>query len=388
MKQFTADFLFDGYKIREQYGLTFDDKNQIVAMASATEMPDARHVSGLIMPGFINAHCHLELSHLYNKVPTGTGLLEFLKQVVKFRAVDQDIIQQAIADQDTFMWNQGIQAVGDISNTLDTLACKTSSPIRYYTFVEMFDLMQNQMTDSSFAQYQQVHAGYNQASGNNFSAVPHAPYSVTAALFKRINTLNNEAKTISIHNQETPAENQYFQDKSGDFTAFYQSLGLDDTDFQPMGTNSIQYAMQHMDSNHKTLFVHNTMTTAEDIQAALAWNSESYWASCPNANLYIENRLPDYRTFMDTKAKVCIGTDSLTSNWQLSILDEIKTIQRYNSYVPIEDLLKWATIHGAKALSFDDKLGSLEIGKRPGLIQLQEFSLDSIQACTVNRLVG
>jgi cytosine/adenosine deaminase-related metal-dependent hydrolase len=110
------------------------------------------------------------------------------------------------------------------------------------------------------------------------------------------------------------------------------------------------------------------------VEAAHAWSPHVFWATCPNANLYIENRLPDYRVFLDTGARVSIGTDSLTSNWQLSILEEMKTIARYQSYVPFDTLLRWATLNGAEALGFDDTLGSLDPGKTPGLLLLQDLT--------------
>jgi cytosine/adenosine deaminase-related metal-dependent hydrolase len=98
-----------------------------------------------------------------------------------------------------------------------------------------------------------------------------------------------------------------------------------------------------------------------------------FWATCPNANLYIENRLPEYRRFTEARAQVCIGTDSLTSNWQLNILEEMKTILRYQSYLDFETVLQWATINGAKALGFDNELGSIEAGKTPGLVWIQNM---------------
>ena len=114
--------------------------------------------------------------------------------------------------------------------------------------------------------------------------------------------------------------------------------------------------------------MHNTQTRAEDIRAAQAWGAERvFWASCPNANLYIENRLPDYRAFFETDARLTLGTDSLSSNWQLSILEEMKTIARYQSCIGWETLLRWATLNGAEALGMSERLGSIEAGKRPGI---------------------
>ena len=129
-----------------------------------------------------------------------------------------------------------------------------------------------------------------------------------------------------------------------------------------------------MNPNRKTLFVHNTLTSRADIDAAHRWSNFVYWATCPNANFYIENRLPNYKNFIEADARMTIGTDSLTSNWQLSILEEMKTIQRFQSYIDFDTLIRWATLNGAYALGFGEKLGSIEVGKTPGLnlINLKE----------------
>jgi cytosine/adenosine deaminase-related metal-dependent hydrolase len=200
---------------------------------------------------------------------------------------------------------------------------------------------------------------------------PHAPYSVSPALFAAINNMNgSRGGTVSIHNQETPPENQLFLEKKGDFINFYGGFGVSLDQFEATGQTSIYYALQYLNPYQRTLFVHNTLTTREEVEAAGEWSQQVYWATCPNANLYIENRLPDYSAFIATNARMTIGTDSLTSNWQLSILAEMKTIARYQSYVPFETILRWATQNGAEALGFDDTLGSIQPGKRPGILLL------------------
>ena len=72
-----------------------------------------------------------------------------------------------------------------------------------------------------------------------------------------------------------------------------------------------------------------------------------------------------------------IGTDSLSSNWQLSVWEEIKTIKKYNDFIPIEELLTWGTINGAKALGFDAEIGSFEKGKKPGIVHINYIPSDS-----------
>lgn len=376
MRKLTADYIFPiaGDPI-PQGVVVVDEQGTICQLGSRAEHDPAslEFVPGILMPGLVNTHCHLELSHLKGRVGTGTGLLPFLQGVVTLRDVPQDEIDAAIQAADYEMYQGGIVAVGDISNKLDTAACKAASPIRYYTFVEMFDFLQDDWAERNYEQYHTVYQGQAVGQGNAKSAVPHAPYTVSKALFGRINALNQGQGTVSIHNQETPPENELFLSKTGGFLDFYQAFNIPLDGFEATGQTAIHYALAHMDPSCRTLFVHNTLSTPEDIAAAQAWNPHTYWATCPNANLYIENKLPYYRYFLEAGAKVTLGTDSLTSNWQLSILEEMKTIQRYQSYVPFAELLRWATLNGAEALGFDDELGSLSIGKKPGVLSLYDL---------------
>lgn len=359
--------------------LSIDDKN-------THDPASINQMEGIIIPGFVNTHCHLELSHMKGKVDTGTGLLPFIKNVVQFRDIDQDTIYQAIKDGDEEMVQNGIVAVGDISNKTDTATTKNKSLLDYYTFVEMFDFLQETMTAGTIAQYKPVMQEQSNQKNNRKSFVPHAPYTVSPGLFKFINDNNEPGETISIHNQETTAEDQLFISGNGGFRDFYEGFGMNLDRFTPCGQTSIHYTIAQLAPSFKTIFVHNTNTTKEDIIAANHWNKNIYWASCPNANLYIENRLPDYKVFLDNHAKVTLGTDSLTSNWQLSIWEEIKTIKRFQSYVTLETLLAWSTINGAEALGYDDRLGSITPGKRPGLVHISG-DLRDLQYTKVTRLI-
>jgi cytosine/adenosine deaminase-related metal-dependent hydrolase len=350
--------------------LIFNENGEILALepASVHDPSSVRRVSGQLVPGFVNTHCHLELSHMLGQVDTGTGLIPFIKSVVTKRGMAAELIQEAIAKADAYMYEQGIVAVGDISNVTDTFAQKQVSKMSYYTFVECFDFLQDAQAQAEFDKYYSVYTALQTPQGSAKSLVPHAPYSVSPKLFQLINQANaGQERCISIHNQETPPENELFLTGGGDFPPFYQSFGIDMSGFKANGQPAIHYALAHLDPAHRTLFVHNSLSTREDIRAAQAWSNKTYWATCANANLYIENRLPNYQAFLDTEARVCIGTDSLTSNWQLSVLEELKTIARFQSYVPFETLLRWATLNGAQALGFDQRLGSFEQGKQPGI---------------------
>ena len=147
----------------------------LVELADAGE--EIQHLDGLLSPGFINAHCHLELSHMKGMIPPNTGLQEFVKQIVALRQVEPEAIQEAIVAAEDEMIANGIVAVGDISNTLDTLEQKAKHHLAYYSFVELYDL------DPILA-HDKIIAGIEmqkqfQDNCIRASTVPHAPYSVT-----------------------------------------------------------------------------------------------------------------------------------------------------------------------------------------------------------------
>jgi cytosine/adenosine deaminase-related metal-dependent hydrolase len=371
MRKITADWIYPvSSPPLSNAVIIVDEKGKIEKIDSRDNHDSAslEIYEGAIVPGFINTHCHLELSHMKGVVDTGTTLIPFITGVVTKRGASVEVIQDAIAQAEREMLEGGIVAVGDISNVPDTFAQKSKGNLRYYTFLEMFDFLQEQNADAEFEKYKAVYDQLTPSVGSRKSVVPHAPYSVSRNLFRKINDFNEKTGiTISIHNQETQPEQDLFLEGKGAFYEFYGKFGISLDNFKPNHKTAIHYALENLNPSVRTLFVHNTLTSKADIEVAQSWSPHVFWATCANANLYIENRLPNYQNFIDTNARLTIGTDSLTSNWQLSVLEEMKTIQRYQSYVTFETVLKWATLNGAQALGFDDTLGSIEVGKTPGL---------------------
>ena len=343
---------------------------------------------GALCPGFINAHCHLELSHMKGLVPEKTGLPAFIMQIVSRRNENADQKMDAIRSADEEMWRNGIEAVGDICNTADTLETKRNSRIKYHSFVEVFSL------DSSKAQ-EVLAEGIRVAktyleNGLNATIVPHAPYSVSEELFEGIRNQQNEfAGTISIHNQETESENEMFRSGSGELVEIFKKFGEDFSNFQPQFKSSLHYHLGQLPPNINSVLVHNTMTKSEEFAEANKINDNLFWCTCPNANQYIENRIPNIPMWLETGSNVCVGTDSLASNHQLSILDELKLIQSHHQKTNIQDLLKIATVNGAKALNIDNEKGSFRKGKLPGVILLKNLDSESsnLNEAEVQRII-
>jgi len=368
-----------------------DDKGKILALdhASRFNITDEKLVEtkSIIIPGMINAHCHLELSHMKGLIPTGTGLVGFIRQIITRREANMHLIKKAVTHAVNEMKINGIVAVGDISNVTDSFEEKEKGELYFHSFIEAFDLMQIDKTVSEFEKSKKVYDTLNASEKNKKAIVPHAPYSVSDPLFKFILGHRDGSVSTSIHHQETEAENQFISDRKGALVDFFEGFGLSLESYKPTGRLASSRVKEQMASDQRTLLVHNTMSTIDDIRNIESWNQQAYWVTCPNANLYIENRLPRYQNWLDKNAIICIGTDSLASNWQLSILEEMITIQKYKSSISTLELIKWATINGARALGFEDDLGSLEEGKTPGLVAIEGFDLNTNRFEPGNRAI-
>lgn len=328
---------------------------------------------GIICPGFINTHCHLELSHMRGKIEPKQGMVGFIKDIITKRSgYSEAEIQQAIEEAEQEMLQNGIVAVGDISNDNSTFKQKEKKNLTYHTFIELFDLNQEK-AESTFSKGLELQQLLSPNNIQHSSLVPHAPYTVSEKLLKLISNYALQKKAIlSIHNQESETENDFFYKKSGTMYESFEKIGVQPQMLRENASgNSIQATLPFLTNASKILLVHNTFTSKDDIRwaKALYVNNKTldiYWCTCPNANMYIENKLPDYNAFIDENALLTIGTDSLASNWSLSILDELKTITKQYPQIPIQTLLTWATKNGADFLNFN-QLGTFEKGKKPGV---------------------
>jgi cytosine/adenosine deaminase-related metal-dependent hydrolase len=146
--------------------------------------------------------------------------------------------------------------------------------------------------------------------------------------------------------------------------------------FTATGKSSLQSVAENFKGASKTLLVHDAFTKQADIQfikeLSLQQQNQFYYCLCVNANQYISNALPPIDLFRKNDCKIVVGTDSLASNHQLNILDELKTISQHFKNIPLEEQLRWATLNGAQALGFEH-LGSFEKGKTPGILLIDQI---------------
>lgn len=386
-KKFQADQLFTGYEFLDaRHVLVTDEEGTVQDIVPQTDAgEDIQKLQGILSPGLINCHCHLELSHLKNVIPPHSGLIEFLCSVVTKRNFAPGVISEEIVKAEKEMYDHGIVAVGDIGNTIDTAEVKSKSKIYWQNFVEVIGFTDD-MAEENIKHYQTVLAALNKIrnpkSKIRNSLVPHAPYSISHKTFEVINELTRNL-IISIHNQEHPAEDELYKTGGGDYLRLFKIFGVSQSPFPVTGKSSIQSCLPHFKNGQTIFLIHNTYMPEDDIVFANNYANENgltlIYCLCPNANLYIEDRLPPVDLFVKHRCHIVLGTDSYSSNRQLSISKEIGAVVSARQFgnISMSEIFKWATINGAKALQWDNELGSFEKGKKPGVVLINSDLWDS-----------
>lgn len=376
-RKFKAHQLFTGYEFLEEIVLITDTVGKIIELVPEKEAGDNIEIlDGLLCPGFINAHCHLELSHMKGLIPKNTGLVDFVFKVVNERHFEEDAILAAIEKAENEMFKNGIVAVGDICNNVLTISQKTKNHLRYHNFIEASGFSPA-VAQTRFKRAYDFYNAYSKVLPAN-SIVPHAPYSVSPQLFQMIDAFSNN-HLLTIHNQEIEAENDLFEKGTGDFLRMYEKMGIDISFFKPSQKSSLQTWLPNFTKAQTVILVHNVATREKDLEFIKQYsNINTYFCLCTNANWYISQQLPDVNLLIKHSEEIVLGTDSLASNDQLCILEEMKTLHRYFSNLSLTNLLQWATSNASKALQMDDQLGSFEKSKQPGLVLIEglhEFRL-------------
>ncbi len=347
--------------------IVIDDSGAITDLVDENTIDASKteRFEGFICPGFVNTHCHLELSYMKNKIESESGLHNFIKEVENLKKPGDEEVLQAIKDADAEMSKNGIVAVGDICNTANTFAYKTKSKLYYYNFLEIYAFDETR-ADAAFERGLKLQSELK--SGQKSSITPHAPYSASEKLLKLISDYaDKNGAILTIHNQETADEDLFFREKKGNILERLKHFNIPTDNWKPTGKSSLQSTLPHLPKENKLLLVHNTFTSQEDVLFANNYNKNIFWCFCPNANLYIENKLPDINLFLQNNCTITLGTDSYASNWSLSIWDEIKAIQKHFPKIELQEILKWSTLNGAKFLGIENTLGSIEKNKKPGL---------------------
>jgi aminodeoxyfutalosine deaminase len=393
IKKFQATRLHTGLQWADgQTVLITTEQGSVIDMVPIAEAgDDVQVLEGVLCPGFVNAHCHLELSHLKGHIPMHTGMVEFLLQVMQLRRFRMEEKLMAMEAALAEMKANGVVAVGDISNGTDSIAPKQASDIYFHNFIEITGFVPETVKQRWEAGVEVAKTFLVAFPAEQVTITPHAPYSVSPDLLKLIMD-NAGQKPLSLHLMESEDEIAFFREKQGDFNRLYAQLGIRIDFFKPPGTHSLKHWWPLMKPHTPWLWIHNTEISVHDLEwldgQGMDWQ-QVYFCLCPGANQYINFATPAIHRFRSKfPMQLCLGTDSLAGNYYLNPLYEMRLMQKHGRLNDLEYLLSMATLNGANALGVGKVFGSFEKGKKPGVLLMQGLEEDVITPKTkVKRLI-
>lgn len=376
MPKISADYMYHPPQgLLRNHFLEVDDQGKILRLEKEDGDQDIIRYRGILCPGFINAHCHLELSFLKKHIPQGLGMTGFIGEIFAKRFSFTDAEQlNAIDGEMEEIWAKGTVGIGDICNTLNSLPAKLKHKYLFtYSFIELLGL-DPMRVEAEMNKGQDLITDF-ETEGLKASISPHAPYSMSSELIREISRQHPER--MSLHLLESKEERELFEEGRGAFVDFYRKVNLPYSDFR---TNSaLRHVIQEISTDQAILFVHNTEITEEELDQILSYFPHASFCLCPRSNYYIHKRYPDIRKFEQMTERICLGTDSLASNHDLDVFEEAKCVHKLEPDIPLEKILGWLTYQGAKAIGIQDQLGSFKLGSKPGVNLIQNLDMESLR---------
>lgn len=335
-------------------------------------------LDGALVPGFVNAHCHIELSYMKGLFRKGTGMAGFIDQINELR--DTKSLDEKVRDLTAAMdslWEQGVVAMADISNCDDSFALKARHPMYTRTFLEVFGTEPEDC--AAVMEGVRKLKAVADAFGIDAAPTPHACYTMSPELVTAVSAEGLKSGFLSFHSEETEEEEEMLKYGSGKMWENRVKAGMS---VPPVtGKSSLLYFIDRLLQGHPApfdehiLLVHECCMDQEGIDAVKAVMNHPFVAVCPLSNLFIHQALPPIDLMRRNGLKVCVGTDSLSSNDDLRIVDELYCLQRNFPEVPLGELFIWASRNGAEFLS-KPEFGTLEAGRKPGLVLVDHLDAE------------
>ena len=325
-----------------------------------------------IMPALVNAHTHLELSYLRGRVPQTAKFLDWIRTIMATRrqypdAADPHIVEAAraaIAEAHA----SGTGLLGDISNTLVTAPLLRDASMPAHIFYELLRFNASEAESMTREARAKADAAVYPGGDVRVSLAPHAPYSVSPALFTaiRADLDAHSGQMTSVHLGESPEEMEFIRRGSGPWRDLLEELGVWTDAWEAPGTSPVAYLEQLGFLDRRVLAVHGVQFDGDDLDRLRA--RDMTIVSCPRSNQHVGVGAPPLEAFYAMNVNVAFGTDSLASAPDLNMFAELAEARRLAPRVPARTLLESATRRGAVALGFEGSYGTLEPGKGARII--------------------
>ena len=328
-----------------------------------------------ILPALVNAHTHLELSYLHGRVPPSTSFNDWVMALMALRRDHPDPTAPAIIEAAGHAIARarvsGTGLFGDVSNTLVTVPLLREAGMAAHVFYELIGFSHPDPVGRVREARAAADAAAIGADRVRVSLAPHAPYSVSSALFMAIRAdVDAHLDSVTtVHLGESAAEVELLRQGSGPARVMLERLGVWSNEWQVPGVSPTEYVAALGFLGADSLVVHGVQFTREDL--ARVKTAGSPLVSCPRSNSYVGVGAPPLESFYAAGLPVAFGTDSLASVADLNMFAELAEARRIAPTVSARELLRSATLIGAQALRYDDDYGSIAAGKRAALIAVR-----------------
>jgi cytosine/adenosine deaminase-related metal-dependent hydrolase len=318
---------------------------------------------GVLLPGLVNAHCHVELSHLSGRLPFGGGFVPWVEAVVASRGgFGEGEVRGAASNAVRFLEERGTVAVGDVSNTLVHLGILAAARLSAVVFLELL------AWEPTKAEAVLAGAGERLTAaapllrpGLEVRLAAHAPHSVSPALLR---ALVERGGPAAIHLAESRDESVFLERGGGEWPAFLERRGLGHVAFPPPGASPVRYADRLGVLHPRLVAAHCVHADAPD-RETLARRGV-HVVLCPRSNRNLGVGTADVPALLAAGVHLALGTDSLASVETLDVLEDAVLLHRQFSGLDPAAVVRMATLGGALALGMAD-LGAIAPGKRSAL---------------------
>jgi cytosine/adenosine deaminase-related metal-dependent hydrolase len=334
----------------------------------AGEMLDLGEQS--LLPGLINAHCHLDYTCLRGKISRQRSFTDWIRAInAKKSELSPNDYIASINDGFEEAKRFGTTAIANLT-AFPELISQVQPPIRTCWFVELIDVRAperaNQRVESAIESL-----GRTRSPGAPWGFAPHALFTASKHLFRRCEEIaRREHILLTTHLAESREEMEVFRDGSGPLYEFIKSIG------RPMGDCGDQtplalfvgalgdHALPHW------IVAHLNELTDGDFDLLERSNSKFHIVHCPGSHNYFGHSPFEFERLRSFGFNICLGTDSLASNERLSLFDEMRGFQKKFPTVSAEEIFQMVTVNPARALRQGNALGQIRPGFRADLIAI------------------
>jgi cytosine/adenosine deaminase-related metal-dependent hydrolase len=326
----------------------------------------------IVLPGLINAHCHLDYTMMRSAIAPPASFSAWVQRINAIkRSLDSDDYLAAIARGFSELKRWGTTTVCNIEAFPELMPRMPAPPIRTWWFYEMIDIRHRITTDEVVAGALMFFQRRDETAGG-FGLSPHAPYTASTMLYHLANDCAGTLEMpLMTHVAESREELEMFRDGRGPLYDFMASLRRPMHDCGGGNTPFGQLWKSHsIDANW--LLTHMNELTEDDfaLLAELPIGGAPNVVHCPGSHRYFRHSPFPYRRLHGLGVNICVGTDSLASNDSLSLLSELRRLQRAEPWLDASQLLRTVTVNPARALRRENQLGRITAGALADLIAI------------------